>query len=375
MLRLGSCPAGELQDSDGGNRVKEKLFTVGPVEMHPETLRIGGEQPPYFRTEEFSQIVLDCEFMMSELAGAPPGSRMILLTCSGSGGMEAAVMNAAGPEDRVLIIVGGGFGERFCQICAANGIPYDAIHLEAGRSLTPQQIDALELNRYRALLVNAHETTTGVLYDIKRLGNACKMAGTYFIVDAISAFLCDPIDMTAMGIDILLTSSQKGLALAPGLSILLLGPRSVELAKRRTVHSHYFNFSSYLADGERGQTPFTPAVTVILQLHERLSSIRSLGAAQMTMRCAQLAAHFRASIGDLPLRMFPESPSNALTALSPVVDLSAHAIYSELKSRFGFVVTPSGGALRNTLFRVGHMGNVSESDLDALAGALKEIMP
>jgi aspartate aminotransferase-like enzyme len=362
------------EDGDGGNSVKETLFTVGPVEMHPETLRIGGEQPPYFRTEEFSQIVLDCELTMSELAGAPAGSRMILLTCSGSGGMEAAVMNAAGPQDRVLIIVGGGFGERFCQICEAHGIPYDAIRLEAGRSLTPKQIDALQLDRYHALLVNAHETSTGVFYDIERLGKACAIAGTYFIVDATTAFLCDPIDMTTMAIDTLLTSSQKGLALAPGLSMLLLGPRSIELAKRRTVRSLYFNFSSYLADGERGQTPFTPAVTVILQLHERLRSIKRLGAAQMTMRCAQLAAHFRASIGNLPLRMFPDSPSNALTALSPVIDLSAYAIYSELKSRFGLVVTPSGGALRNTLFRVGHMGNITESDLDALGGALKEIL-
>ena len=206
--------------------------------------------------------------------------------------MEAAVINAAGPEDRVLIIVGGSFGERFCHICKANCIPYDAIRLEAGRSLTPQQIGALQLNRYQALLVNAHETTTGVLYDIERLGKACAIAGTYFIVDAITAFLCDPIDMTAMAIDILLTSSQKGLALAPGLSMLLLGPRSIELARRRTVRSLYFNFSSYLADGERGQTPFTPAVTVILQLHERLRSIRRLGAAHMTTRCAQLAGTF-----------------------------------------------------------------------------------
>ncbi|MGD1062055.1 MAG: aminotransferase class V-fold PLP-dependent enzyme [Terracidiphilus sp.] len=373
MLQMRSRPAHGRQDRDGEDRVKEKLFTVGPVEMHPETLRIGGEQPPYFRTEEFSQMVLNCELMMCELAGAPAGSRMILLTCSGSGGMEAAVINATGPEDRVLIIVGGGFGERFCDICEANGIPYDALRLEAGRSLTPQQIDTLQLGRYRALLVNAHETSTGVLYDIERLGKACTMAGTYFIVDAISAFLCDPIDMTAMGIDTLLTSSQKGLALAPGLSILLLGPRSIERAARRKVNSYYFGLARYLADGARGQTPFTPAVTVILQLSERLRSIRQKGAAAMTLRCSQLAQYFRAAISELPLRMFPDSPSNALTALSPVNHLSAFAIYCELKNRFGFVVAPSGGELRDTLFRVGHMGNISQSDLDALACALKEI--
>ncbi len=353
--------------------MNEKLFTVGPVEMHPEILRIGGEQPPYFRTEEFSQIVLDCERMMCELAGAPPGTRMILLTCSGTGGMEAAVINAVGSDDRVLIIAGGGFGERFCEICDAHKIPYDAYRLPAGQALTPEQIEALPLHRYRALLVNAHETSTGVLYDLYRLGNACRASGTLFIVDAISCFLCDPIDMEAMGIDTLLTSSQKGLALAPGLSILLLGSRSIERTARRKANGYYFDLARYLADGARGQTPFTPAVTVILQLCERLRSIQKKGVASMTMRCSQLAQHFRASIGDLPLRMFPDSPSNALTALSPVNNLSAYAIYCELKSRFGLVVTPSGGELRDTLIRVGHMGNIAESDLDALACALKEI--
>lgn len=356
----------------GGVRV-QTLFTVGPVEMYPQSLAIAGRQLPYFRTEEFSRTVLECQEQMCALAGAPPGSRMLLLTCSGTGAMEAAVINLLGERDRALIIVGGGFGERFCEICDDHGVPYDAIRLEPGRSLDPAAIETLQLGAYKALLVNAHETTTGVLYDLERLGRACRRSGTYFIVDAISAFLCDPIDMAQTGIDLLLTSSQKALALAPGLSIVLLAPRAIEAVKGRKVRSHYFAFSRYLSDAERGQTPFTPAVGVILQLHERLTAIRAIGAAALTRRCAQLAMRFRASIEDLPFAVFPESPSSALTALTPTNGVSACAVYAALKDRFGLVVTPNGGKLKDRVFRVGHMGNLSPSDLDVLAIALKEL--
>lgn len=353
--------------------MKQTLFTVGPVEMYPESLRIGGEQPPYFRTNEFSRVILDCEAIMCDLAGAPLGTRMILLTSSGTGAMEAAVINAVGPEDRVFIIVGGTFGRRFCEICEDNGISYDSICLEPGRSLSPEQIESLELDNYRALLVNAHETSTGVLYDLQRLGEACRKTGTLFIVDAISCFLCDQIDMAGMGIDIFLTSSQKALALAPGLSIVLLGPRVIEVVKEKRVRSHYFAFSRYLTDAARGQTPFTPAVSVILQLHERLNSIKEFGASELTRTCASLASHFRSSIQDIPFRVFPDCPSNALTALTPTNGLSAYEIFSKLKTAYGLVVTPNGGKLKNKIFRVGHMGNLAISDLNTLTDALREI--
>jgi aspartate aminotransferase-like enzyme len=354
--------------------MKERLFTAGPVAMFPDTLYIGGQQSPYFRTEEFSRTVLETESWMCALAGAPAESRMVLLTCSGSGAMEAAVLNAVGPGDRVLIIVGGDFGQRFCDICTVHGIAFDAIRLSPGHTMAAEQIESLALENYHALLVNAHETSTGVLYDLMRLGQACARAGTLFIVDAVSSFLCDPIHMQQMSIDTLITSSQKALALEPGLSLLLLGPRSIALARAGKVQSHYFALNRYLADGQRGQTPFTPAVTVVLQLHQRARSLVTAGARLETTRCAQLAHHFRASLNGLPLRMFPDLPSNALTALQPTDGCSAFEIFQQLRSRFGLVVTPNGGSLKHTLFRVGHMGNLSHADLDQLSDALKEIM-
>ncbi|MDA8424828.1 MAG: aminotransferase class V-fold PLP-dependent enzyme [Treponema sp.] len=353
--------------------MKTTLFTVGPVETYPEVLRVGAEQLPYFRTEKFSATVLECEAALRSLAGAPEGAKTALLTCSGSGAMEAAVINFLGEGERALIVRGGSFGERFCEICETHGIPYDALEVEAGRDLDYEALARLDLSRYRALFVNAHETSTGALYDVSRLGELCARAGLWFIVDGVSAFLCDPLHMERMHIDALIFSSQKALALPPGLSMILLSPRLAAALEERRPRSYYLDLRRHLLDMRRGQTPFTPAVGIILQLHERLKTLSALGADACVARCAALAAHFRRSIAGLPYRTFPERPSNALTALSPTDGRSAYDIFAELEKSRGLVVTPNGGALRDRVFRVGHMGNLSETDLDALALALKEL--
>ena len=341
--------------------------------MHPETLRLGALQLPYFRTPEFSAVVLDCEFMMHGLVEASEGSRTLLITASGSGAMEAAVINLLGPADRALVISGGTFGDRFCEICRENEIPFDCYRLEPGAALHADQISQLQLDRYKVLLVNAHETSTGVLYDLNALGIACRRAGTLFVVDAVSAFLCDPISMTQMGIDLLLTSSQKALALPPGLSIVVLSPKALAAIQSVKVRSYYFAFQRYLCDGERGQTPFTPAVGIVLQLHDRLKAIQDVGANAIIRHTAELASHFRSAVRDLPFRNFAETPSNALTALSPATGISAYDIYRRLAADFNLVVTPNGGQLRNQIFRVGHMGNLAKTDMETVAHALREI--
>jgi len=353
--------------------LKETLFTVGPVEMYPEVLKVGGEQLPYFRTEDFSRIVLACDESLRRLADAPEGSRSVFLTCSGSGAMEAAVINLIDQNDRVLIINGGSFGERFCEICSDHGIPFDSLDVVPGRDFDPDRLASLDLRPYRALLVNAHETSTGALYDVGAIGGICSKAGLLFVVDGISSFLCDELHMDRMHIDLLITSSQKALGLAPGLSTVILSPRALEDLEARTPRTHYLSLKRHLSDMLRGQTPFTPAVGVILQMHARLQSLGAEGAGASVERCGALARHFRQAISALPFLPFAERPSNALTALSPADGRSAFDAFLELKDRFGLVVTPNGGPLRDRVFRVGHMGNLHEADLDRLIIALRSI--
>lgn len=149
-------------------------FTVGPV-MSSETIcNIGAQQVPYFRTAEFSKIMLENEQYMLKYANAPIGSKGVFMTCSSTGSMEAVVMNCFSEQDKVLIIDGGSFGHRFVQLCELHNIPYVALKLEHGKKLTAERLYEYDNQGFTGLLVNVDETSTGVLYDTALLGEFCK---------------------------------------------------------------------------------------------------------------------------------------------------------------------------------------------------------
>ena len=349
-----------------------KLFTVGPVEMFPETLKIAAKQLPYFRTPEFSRLMLENEEMFRQSVHAPDGARTVFLTASGTGAMEAAVINCFTGKDRLLVINGGSFGRRFTEICAVHHIPYDELVLDFGVSLTRERLEAIDGSRYTGLLVNLHETSTGQLYDISLLAEFCVKYHLYFVVDAISAYGADEVDFEKYGIDMLIVSSQKALALAPGIAIVEISER---IYKERVINIQpetlYFDFKTHIDNLKRGQTPFTPAVGILLELHERLEQIREKGMEKSQEEMRELAVGFRQ---ELAKREF-EIPSYRLSnALTPVL-IKPHAkeMYRRLKEEYGFVVTPNGGDLENVLIRVGHLGNVCWKDYEKLLSAMEHI--
>lgn len=350
-----------------------KLFTVGPVEMYPETLNQSALQLPYFRTAEFSELMLHSEKLLLELVGAPESARVVFLTASGTGGMEAAVINCLDSHDKTLIIDGGSFGHRFVQICERHGIPKETVKLEFGAQLTEEMLDKAYTGEMTALLVNLHETSTGQLYDIDLIHNFCEKHGLFLIVDAISSFLADSIDMKRSGVDVLITSSQKALALAPGISSVILSPRAIDYARKQICSSMYFDFQDHLKNSERGQTPFTPAVGTLLTLHSRLESIASVGIKCVQESIHALALDFRKKVANLPIKI-PDYPlSNALTPIF-FPSKNARQIYETLYHEYALNVTPSGGALVDSLLRVGHIGNLTAKDNDQLIRALYEIL-
>ena len=242
-----------------------KLFTIGPVQMFPETLDIRAQQIPYFRTTEFSQMMLKTDLLLKKVAGTGPESKVIYLTASGTAAMEATVMNCFSSEDKVLVIAGGTFGQRFAEICRVHEIPSESIVLKFGEILTREVLEKYNDQGFTGMLVNLHETSTGQLYDIGIISEFCKRNGLYLIVDAISTFLCDEFYMDEWGIDVTILSSQKGFCLAPGLSMIVLNGKIIrEKVLPKKVKSMYFNFNDYLCNIARGQTPFTPAVGILI---------------------------------------------------------------------------------------------------------------
>lgn len=350
-------------------------FTVGPVQGNIEVRAIGAENVPYFRTAEFSAVMLENERLIKKFVSAPEGSRAVFITGSGTASMEAAVMNVLMPKDRALIVNGGSFGERFCKICDIHGIPYDAIRLPVGHQLRQADIDSVAEGReYTVFIVNKHETSTGVHYDMRLISEYCKKHNLLLMVDNISSFLCDKFDMSELWADVMITGSQKALACPPGVSIIVLSPRALARVENNNPKSLYFDLKDALKNQERGQTPFTPAVQILLQINAKLKSIdASGGVGREIMYCKSQAEDFRAKIRSLPFEIVSESLSNAVTPLHPTNGMSAYDIFLKLKDEHGIWVCPNGGELKDQLFRVGHMGCLTARDNDILVEALREV--
>lgn len=348
-------------------------FTVGPVMSNEEVLAIGGEQVPYFRTQEFSNIMLENERLMKEFVNAPENSKVVFITGSGTASMEAVVMNVFSSADKLLVIDGGSFGHRFTQLCDIHGIPYTAIKPEAGHTVTDEMLAPYRGQGYTGLLVNIHETSTGVHYDADLLGRFCKEEGLVFVIDAISSFLADHLDMSECSADVIITGSQKVLACAPGISIIVLGEEAIKRIEASDARTMYFNLKDALKNAERGQTPFTPAVGILRQINARLRQIeKDGGAASEIAKIKAQAQDFRTKIKGLPFEIVSESMSNALTPLHPTT-ASAYDIFLKLKDEYGIWICPNGGDMKDTIFRVGHFGAQTTEDNDTLVAAFKDL--
>ena len=353
---------------------KRLNFAVGPVMMQEEICSIGSEQLPYFRTSEFSNIMKENESLLKKSSGARDDSRVVFLTGSGTAGMEMAVMNSFSGEDKVLVVNGGGFGKRFEELCQLYEIPFESLLLSPGEPLTEAHLEKYQGSGLTGMLINMHETSTGVLYDMEIVSSFCRRNHIFLIVDAISAFLADRILMEEWGIDLLILSSQKALALPPGMSFLILDREALRRVHQISVKSLYFSIPEYLKNGERGQTPYTPAVGILLQLNARLKQIMKTGIENEVERVWELAKYFRAGIKNLPFKIFTASPSNAVTALTPLAGVGAYKYFEKLDKEYNIWVCPNGGELKDRVFRVGHIGNVEQKDYDRLIDALYRIV-
>lgn len=342
------------------------IFTPGPVKIPQYILEIGARQTPYFRNEFFSAILLECEKLLLDFTFAPAGSRVVFLAASGTGAMEAAVMNLLSPDDKALVINGGGFGQRFLELCERHDVPVYEHKIDGSNLGNTTPLDAY--GGATALLVNAHETTNGVLYDMDAIGSYCREHKLLHIVDAISMFVSDEINITGQHIDALIISSHKGLALPPGVSMVILSPRAIDKVAR--IKSLYFNFHNYLEDGIRGQTPFTPAVTILLQLHARLKQIERDTLKHEIEKARRIADYFRKHVAAWPLCFYSNFMPNAMTALTPTNGESALEVVNYLAQRCNIIVAPNGGKLKDTVFRVSHMGDMTTEYVGALIDAL-----
>jgi aspartate aminotransferase-like enzyme len=291
---------------------------------------------------------------------------MVLLTASGTAAMEAAASNLSGETRRVLVLDGGTFGRRWTEILRL--YPYAAVDVASapfGKDPDYGAIEArLKAGGYYALFMQHHETSSGELFDVARLGATCRQTGTLLIVDAISSFLADEFAMDASGIDAAVISSHKGLCLPPGLSVVALGPRMLTQTFRRCTA--YGDFTENLRSLERGQPLFTPAAQIFLQLHRRLRGLIEDGGAARRGAVREKAAAFRDWLREDGRTLIPDTPSDCLSSFSLRGPGKA---LSERLADAGWFVMPS---VQTNQLRISHLGSSSLEDHRTLYDMIRQ---
>lgn len=348
-----------------------KQFIVGPVEMYPSTKNVLERGYTYFRTDDYGNMVKKCLGKISEYLGNSVPNSLIYLAASGTGAMDAVVDNCMNKNDKALVINGGSFGHRFCELLKWHEIPFTPINLVWNETLTAEHLKPYENKGYTTLFVNIDETQTGQLYDIKMLSDFCKRNNMFLVVDAISSFLADEYDMEKYGIDVTIISSQKGLCLSAGMSLVSFSQRMLDKINSNPLpKSYYFNFRDYFRNIERGQTPYTPCVTTMYELNDMISLIEQAGGRDAWIgKLVEKCNYFRKRVTELGLKIPDYPKSNTLTPLY-FEDVNAGEIVKHLREKYQICVNPCGGELGSKMLRVAHIGNTSIADYDLLIDKL-----
>ena len=339
---------------------------VFPGNIDEKILAIGAQQIPYMRTAEFSAINKESEQMLLKFAGCKDG-KTIIYTGSGTGGMSAIVENYVSTKKKAFVIDGGSFGHRWHQMCNYYGIPNYNMIIEFGKDIDYTEMERLIVQeKPDVFLCQHHETSSGQLFDLRKICDACHRNNVSIVVDIVSSFLVEELDMDGLGIDICITSSQKGLNIPPGLSIIFLSSR---LSGYKWNHKgYYWDFDDNLNNLRRGQTPFSPATTLYLQLNYRLHQLFEYGVENNMRDVREKACYFRKLCKKYNWEIPAENPSNAITGF--YVIRNGEKVFRSLIDNYNIFIMPGS---RECFYRVSHMGLQSFEDLDELARLIHQI--
>jgi aspartate aminotransferase-like enzyme len=346
---------------------KLRLLTPGPTPLPEEVRLVMARDMVHHRKAGFKAVLAEVQEGLKMLFGT--SQPVLPLTCSGTGAMDAAVSGLFSPGEKVLVVEAGKFGQRFTQIARKRGLLVAAQPLPWGQAADPAMIRyALEADKdIVGVLTQASETSTGVLHPVREIAAVTKSHGVTLVVDGISAVGISPLPMDDWGIDCLLTGSQKGLMLPPGLAFVALSEKAWERAAKAAPASFYFDLAGELDNLKKNQTLFTPAVSLIVGLQESLRLFRAFGQEAMLRKQWALTMACRAGTGAMGLEMFaPKHFAWGLTAVCLPEGVDGTRLVQVAAEKFGVVMAGGQDQLKGKIVRIGHMGHVDFGDL--LAG-------
>ncbi len=355
---------------------KQFLMIPGPTPVPETALLAMAKHPMGHRSAEFSDVLKE---VFEDLKWVfQTEENVFLYTSSGTGAMEAAIYNLVNPGDKVLSLVIGNFGERWAKISKMRGADVEMISADWGKAIDPavlkQRLDQDVNKEIKFVTLTHNETSTGVTNDLKTLNEIIQEHGAISIVDGVTSVGAIQLKMDEWKVDVVVSGSQKGFMIPPGLAFLACSKKAWKAYENCKCPSFYFNFGAYKKSAAEFTTPYTPNISLIMALGETMKMMKAEGLENMFDRHARLAAGLRTAVRRMGLKLFVEDDSiasNAITSILPPDGITVPQIRKTLSKDFDIVVANGQAQLENKIFRMGHLGFVSERDLITAIGSLE----
>lgn len=352
--------------------MKYRLMAPGPTPVPEEVLLAMAAPLPHHRTPVFEKIVAEVQGKLKWLHQTK--NDVIVLASSGSGGMEAALVNTVNAGERVLVVNGGKFGERFGKIAKAYGFVVDEIQVTWGHAVQPAEIEKmLAQNDYRAVCVQASETSTGVAHPVQAIAALVKKyPNTILIVDAITALGVINLPTDDWGLDVVVCGSQKALMLPPGIATVSLSDKAWALVEKNKTPKFYFNLKAERKALAGNTTAWTPAVSLMIGLNKALDLMQAEGLQNMFARHEKLAGSIRAAAVAIGLKLYaPESPANSVTAVLTPEGVSSSKVVKGLRDLYNITIADGQDDAKGKIFRIGHLGHYDMLDMVSVWAAVE----
>jgi aspartate aminotransferase-like enzyme len=355
---------------------KNYLLTPGPTPLPPEVCEALSKPIIHHRTPQFQVVLKEVTEGLKHVFQTK--NDVFILASSGTGAMEAAVVNLLSPGDTVITVQGGKFGERWTEICNNYAINTEIIDVEWGKAVDPKAIKSKIQNskpKIKAVFVTLCETSTGVVNDIKAIGEALKDTEAVLVVDAISGLGAIPILTDAWSVDIVVSGSQKGLMLPPGLGFISVSPKAWKLVQESKCPKYYFDLKEAKKALDKTDTPFTPAISLIIALNESLKMMREDGLENIFIRHKKMAEATRAAMKALGLQLFAASAaSDVVTAVMLPQGIDGEKLVKTMRDNYGVTIAGGQSELKGKVFRIAHMGYIEEFDIIVCISCLEKVL-
>ncbi len=355
----------------------ENLRIPGPTPLPNEALQAMTKQMINHRGEEFGQILNDVTAKLKQMFQTKQD--VFLLTGSGTGGLEAAIVNTLSPGDKVLSVSIGVFGERFAAIAEQFGAEVTPLNFEWGKAADADAIrQALQAEpKIKAVLVTHNETSTGVTNDLASISSVVKEFDKLLLVDAVSSLGSINLPIDDWHLDVTVTGSQKGWMAPPGLAMVSLSQEAWQAHSKARMPHFYWDFTRAKSYFEKMQTPWTPAISTVFALSVSLEMMLSEGLPNIIARHARVSKAARDGIKSLGLPLFADEShaSNTVTAVRSPDGLEVKKMLQILREEYQIILAGGQQTLAGKIFRIGHLGWVSEDDIETVISALKVVLP